>query len=284
MESSPLPAGTHIVRRLLHQGFNATIKSSMAEIIVIGSACGFPVPRHGHSSVLLSANDKLILVDAGEPCSRSMTEAGIRVDTIDAILLTHGHSDHTGGLPMLIQAMWILDRQKPLAIFLPNELSKPLQEWLSAVYLGAEFVPFELAFIPWEPKSVFDLHGLKVHPRETTHLESLVRKFGPGRFKAYSLLVESPEFRILFSGDLGSPIDLEQQLAVSVDLLISELTHFAPKELWKFLGDKRVRKLLLTHLGLDLYGKEESLLEEARTALPAVELVLVANDGLRLAV
>jgi ribonuclease BN (tRNA processing enzyme) len=256
----------------------------MAEIIVIGSACGIPVPVRGHSSVLLLANDKLILVDAGEPCSRSLTETGVRVDALDAIFITHGHSDHTGGLPMLLQAMWIADRQKPLAIFLPDELSKPLQEWLSAVYLGPEFVSFPLEFVPWEPDSVFDVSGLKVLPRETTHLASLVRKFGPGRFKAYSLFVESPEFRILFSGDLGSPFDLEKQLGGSVDLLISELAHFAPHELWEFLGDKQVGKLLLTHLAPDLNGKDESLLQEARNALPSVETVLVAQDGMRIAV
>jgi ribonuclease BN (tRNA processing enzyme) len=255
----------------------------MAEIIVIGSASGFPVPGRGHSSVLLSANGKLSLVDAGEPCSRSLTENGIRVDTIDAILLTHAHSDHSGGLPMLIQAMWILDRRKPLPIFLPNEVSKPLQEWLRAVYLGPEFVPFELEFIPWERESIFEVCGLRVCPRETTHLQSLTGKFGNGRFKAYSLYIKSRDFRMIFSGDLGSPIDLERQFEGPIDLLICELAHFVPNELWQFLSGKKVRKLLLTHLALELIGKEESLLQEAKKVLPQVE-ILVAADGLRVSV
>ncbi len=256
----------------------------MAEILVLGSACGFPVPRRGHSSVLLSANGKLILVDAGEPCSRSLTEAGVPIEAIDAILLTHGHSDHTGGLPMLIQTMWILHREKPLSIFLPNELCGPLMVWLNAIYLGPEFVPFQLLFIPWESNSAFDVRGFKVRPCETTHLESLVRKFGKGRFKAYSLLIESSEFRILFTGDLGSPLDLGEQLHLSVDLLISELAHFAPSELWDFLSNKKVKRLLLTHLARDLYGNEESLLNEARQRLPSVEAILLASDGVRLSV
>ena len=61
----------------------------MAEILVLGSASGFPAPGRGHSSLLLSLLDKSILIDAGEPCSRSLAEAGISLSTIEAVLLTH---------------------------------------------------------------------------------------------------------------------------------------------------------------------------------------------------
>jgi ribonuclease BN (tRNA processing enzyme) len=253
----------------------------MVELFVIGSACGFPIPGRGHSSLLLSFSYGSILIDAGEPCSRSLAEANISFDSIEAVLLTHGHADHTGGLPMLIQALWISGRTKPLTILLPEELSSPLQQWLNAIYLGPDFIPFEIKFVPWESQPLFQIEGLQIQPRETTHLKSFSRKFGTGRFKSYSLHVEHPDFRAVVSGDLGSPTDLEVQLKQPVDLLVSELAHFPPSELFRFLDSRQVRKLLLTHLAPELYGKEESIVQEAQKELRET-LILVAKDGLRL--
>jgi ribonuclease BN (tRNA processing enzyme) len=255
----------------------------MAEILVVGSASGFPAPGRGHSSLLFSFSNQSILIDAGEPCSRSLAEAGISFDTIDSVLLTHCHADHTGGLPMLIQSLWLSQRARPLTIFLPEELSQPLRQWLNAIYLGPDFIPFELKVVAWQSEQLFEVGELRISPRETTHLQSLSQKYGAGRFKAYSLQVEHSDFRIVFSGDLGSPTDLEAQLTKPVDLLVSELAHFPPGELFRFLNTRKVGKLLLTHLAPELRGSEESIVQEARNALSGT-VVLVANDGLRVAV
>jgi ribonuclease BN (tRNA processing enzyme) len=66
-----------------------------------------------------------------------------------------------------------------------------------------------------------------------------------------------------------------------VDLLVSELAHFPPGELFRFLDSRPVRKLLLTHLAPELNGNEESIIQQARKELPEM-FTLVAKDGLRL--
>ena len=260
---------------------SSKMNSRMAHLFVVGSACGVPVPGRGHSSILLSAKELQILVDAGEPCSRTLAESEFDLRSFDAVFLTHGHSDHTGGLPMLIQAAWLSGRAKPLNIFLPAELSEPLKRWLNASYLGPDIVPFEIVFVPWESRASFKFHGLKVHPVPTTHLATLNRRSIPNRFKAYSLGIEHPDFRIVFSGDLGSPDDLQPQLAEHVDFLVTEVAHFPATELFQFLSTRSIHEILLTHLPTEWLGREEILLKSARAALPG-KTVTIATDRMRL--
>jgi ribonuclease BN (tRNA processing enzyme) len=84
----------------------------------------------------------------------------------------------------------------------------------------------------------------------------------------------------VLSGDLGWPTDLESQLGDPVDLLVSELAHFPPRELFRFLGTRKVRKLLLTHFAPELLDNLESVNQDARQDLPET-LAILANDGLR---
>ncbi|HEV3211265.1 MAG TPA: hypothetical protein VGY91_13465, partial [Chthoniobacterales bacterium] len=71
------------------------------------------------------------------------------------------------------------------------------------------------------------------------------------------------------------------QLSEHIDLLITEVAHFPPAELFRFLSTKSIDRVVLTHLPKEWTGKEERLLKSAREALPA-KRVTIASDKMRL--
>ena len=255
----------------------------MATITLLGTAPGYPAPFRNHSSFLLEAGGHKILVDAGESCSRTLIELGIQPVELDSIIITHGHSDHTGGLAMVIQSCWIMGRERPLPIFLPRELIQPLSMWLNASYIGPDFIPFPLQFQAWEDRDKVSVCGVEVRVAPTTHLDSLVKRFGNGRFHPFSLAFNSPEFEFVASGDIGAPEDLIPHLKDGTNLLICELAHFPPSSLFKFLQKTRIGRLVLTHAAAEVLPGIDAVLAEARATLPKTEIIF-AEDKMKVQV
>jgi ribonuclease BN (tRNA processing enzyme) len=253
----------------------------MASLTFLGTAPGYPATNKNHTSLLLDTGIKRILIDAGEPSSRTLLELGVDPADLDAIAITHGHSDHTGGLAMIIQAAWIVGRETSLPIFLPAELIGPLRSWLNASYIGPEFLPFQIHFHAWEEGPVHTVCDCEITATPTTHLQQLVERFGDGRFHAFSFAIQHSEFEFVFSGDLGTPDDLAEPLKAGTDLLVCEIAHFTPQALFDFLSSRNVRRLVLTHAATEIAAEMKSVLAAGRKALPQTK-VLSAVDKLKI--
>ena len=58
------------------------------------------------NALVLSCGDTHLLVDAGISCRRitvSLRELGLTPEDLDAVFITHTHSDHTAGLQTLLK-------------------------------------------------------------------------------------------------------------------------------------------------------------------------------------
>jgi ribonuclease BN (tRNA processing enzyme) len=216
-----------------------------------GIGDGTPSADRNHSSYLYRFGRESLLMDCGEPISRAFKASGLSYETVDRIFLSHLHSDHVGGLFMLLQGFWLEQRQKELTIHAPKDAIEPLTQMLAATYLFPEVLPFRLRFEPLVAGTPVECAGSEVTPYRTTHLDALRKTFHTrysGDYDAFCFLIKSGQRTIAHSADLGEPQDLEPVLKDAVDLLVCELAHFTPEDLFTYLSGKKIGRILFTHL------------------------------------
>jgi ribonuclease Z len=250
-------------------------------VICFGTGDGAPCEDRNHASFLYQLGRTAILVDCGESVDRSYKASGLSYDAIDAILLSHLHSDHVGGFFMFMQGMWLEGRRKPLKVYLPGKAIKPLRQMLDTVFLFDEVLPFRLKLMALEAEKAVKIRDVRITPFRTTHLERTRGQFGKkyrADFSAYCFLVEPRGMRIGHSADLGRPEDLEPVLAEPVDLLVCELSHFTPNEIFAYLRKRKIKQVAFVHIGRAYRRNIVGLRRMAKEKLGAVRCVF-PDDG-----
>ena len=256
----------------------------MPSISFLGTGSGFPSGERFFSSSLLIIAGKHLLVDAGEPCVHLLRYRGDLICEIDAILISHGHVDHVGGVPALLQGAMMLERKKPLVIYLPQEMITPLRAWIRALYLTEEGFGFSLVWRAWNSGLPSDIGGgISVTPHLNSHLKfsyQALSGFDATRpCQSFSLEVVAGDFRALFSGDLSSASELMPMLTRPTDVLVTELSHFSADQLADVLGGTPVHSLCLVHLSEEYANDRSGLREKLERLLPSLNDVMVPEDG-----
>ena len=88
------------------------------KVTVVTCGTGGPFPsQRAQSCLAVFVNGQFLLFYAGDRAQDSMEDLNLPVTDIDAMFLTHFHSDHIADLGEVMSRSWILGREKPLAVY-----------------------------------------------------------------------------------------------------------------------------------------------------------------------
>jgi len=75
-------------------------------VAIVGSGSPLPDRDRGDACAAVLAGRRLFIVDAGEGASETLARMQVAMGRIEAVLMTHYHSDHIGGLGGLTVQRW----------------------------------------------------------------------------------------------------------------------------------------------------------------------------------
>jgi ribonuclease Z len=234
--------------------FNTSL--NVTSLIFLGTgAGGFRGSSRFKSSVFLGD----LLFDCGAGAAGRLEDLGL-LERLEAIFITHLHSDHLSGLYDTLVAMVVAKRNRPLKIYSPPGLSALLNAYAAlGNKLSDEPNNFELKI--YESQDIrAEVNGKRV---ESLKLDHVVTNLG--------FLVETPSFRLFYTGDTREPSDAQ---SLKVDYLIHEATFSGKqRELAKKYGHStsteaaetaiilKAKKLFITHVDNHLDTPSEKEVE-----------------------
>ncbi len=224
------------------------------EIKFIGTGSGKTSLNRFHSSFIILSNNFNLLMDAGDGISKALLKSKISFDQIDGILFSHLHPDHYSGLASLIVQMKLINREKPLRIFIHKKLSEVLKKYLFTSYLFQERMTFDILYVEFEhDENVKVSDEIAFLSRQNSHLNPYLEYDKEGRlnFISSSFLLALRNTNVFYSGDIGSANDLYLFEGHDIKKMIFETSHLELPDLLKAIERLNVKEVYLTHLDDD---------------------------------
>lgn len=94
--------------------------SSNMQVVLLGTGFPRPDPNRAGPSAAIVIGERFFVVDAGRGVVLRLAATDLQLRNIEAVFLTHLHSDHTEGLPDLFDSSWIFGRKEPLELYGPR--------------------------------------------------------------------------------------------------------------------------------------------------------------------
>lgn len=225
---------------------------------VLGCGDAFGSGGRNQSGYLVEAGGRRILLDCGATTLPAMKRAGFDPGELDAILLSHLHGDHFGGLPFFfLEYLYGKQRTHPLILAGPLGSEERVRDLFRIMYgSGSEELP-PVQFLVLQSEEPQMISGATVFPFAVPHQRGSV---------SLALKLSHEGRQLLFSGD-SAWTDSFIEHAAGVDVFLCDCS-FYEKQPAMHLDYRTLRgklhllgckQLILTHLGDEMLARRAEL-------------------------
>jgi ribonuclease Z len=218
----------------------------MPTLVILGSANAVPDGEHENSHMVLKGSHSAVLIDCvGRPLV-NLKRAGIEVEALTDVILTHFHPDHVAGVPSLMMASWLVGRRSPLKIYGLHHCLERVEDLMTAFHWDewTGFFPVAFHHLP-------EREGILVLDSEDFNISAApVRHYVPTI--GLRVLAKQTGFVFAYSSDTV-PCPETVRLAYRADLLIHEcsgdepLGHSSASQAGAIAAEAGAKRLGLIH-------------------------------------
>jgi ribonuclease Z len=259
------------------------INDPAIRVTLLGTGTPQPIMERFGPSILVQAGGQSLLFDAGRGCLQRLRQINLAYDKLDALFITHLHSDHIVGLPDLWLTGWLLSKREiPLKIYGPKGTADMIK-YLEMAFVfdikireeddkapeeGCKFLVNEI-----QQGTIYNNNGVKVIAFEVDHYPVV---------PAFGYRIEYSGHSVVLSGDTRYSENLIK-FSKGTDLLIHEVViapdtlsrsdprynilahHTTPEQTARVFNEVRPKLAAYSHI-VKLYGgTEQEILKRVKS-------------------